>query len=130
MYRNRLVCVLDSHTELSWTVRSLQLRVKETGIGLYDRDSAIEGVQGVEGILGLNHGSQIESQILWVKVRLESVRQGLLLARCNLDSILSSSQIAYDARSRTRRAAFERPQAAAHKLHGDWIGLFIQEGQA
>lgn len=79
--------------------QSLQLRIKYARIGLDDRNSAIEGLQGVEGICRADDGGQIESQILRVHVRLEAVGQALLLARSDLDSILDRGQVADDARS-------------------------------
>lgn len=88
---------------LSWTdiasrFLDSHLRIEDAGIRLDDRDGAVVGLQSVESGLGIDNGSQVQSQILRVHVRLEAVGQALLLAGRNLDGILGRGQVADDAR--------------------------------
>lgn len=56
----------------------------------------------------------------------EAEGQALLLSRGNLDGILVGGQVANDAR---RRSWIRSPQAATDELNGDWVGLFVGEGE-
>jgi hypothetical protein len=62
-----------------------------------------------------------------VHIDLESVGEGLLLARGDLDAILLGGQVANDARAGWVEVG--SPQGAANELHSDRVGLFVGEGQ-
>jgi len=76
--------------------KSLQLRVEDAGVGLDDRNSAIEGLQSIESVVRANDSGQVQAQVLRVHVCRESVWETLLLTSWNLDGILSSCQVSDD----------------------------------
>lgn len=107
-------------------MENLQLRVEDAGIGFDNGDGTVEGRKREEGVLRANNGGQVQSEILWVHVGGEAEGQALLLSRGDFDGILVGCQVANDAR---RRSWIGGPQTATNELNGDWIGLFIGEGE-
>lgn len=75
------------------------MRIEEASIRIHNRDSAIEGLHGVEGVVLADNSSQVEAGLLRVHVGLEAVWQGLLLSGGDIDSELLGSEIANNARS-------------------------------
>lgn len=65
------------------------MRIEDASILLNDADSLIEGLDSVVVTVDVTQdGSQVQSQLLWVKLGCEDVGQALLLASWDLDIVL------------------------------------------
>jgi hypothetical protein len=78
----------------------LHLRIKEAGSCLDNANSLVESLNLVNRTVGVgNNGDQLETEILWVEVDLESKRKSKLLASRDLSLISCSRQISNNART-------------------------------
>ena len=102
------------------------MRIEDASILLNDADSLIEGLDSVVGTVNVTQdGSQVQSQLLWVKLGYEIVGQALLLASWDLDIVSCCRQIANDARA--LRIKVCSPEAAANEVDSYGFGLFVGE---
>lgn len=104
------------------------MRIEDASILLNDADSLIEGLDSVVGTVDVTQdGSQVQSQLLWVKLGYEIVGQALLLASWDLDIVSCCRQVANDARA--LRIEVCSPEAAANEVDSYGFGLFVGEGK-
>jgi hypothetical protein len=80
--------------------RDLHLRIEDASILLNDADSLVEGWDSVVVTINVTQdGSQVQSQLLWVKLGCEGVDQVLLLASWDLDIVSCCRQVADNERA-------------------------------
>jgi hypothetical protein len=106
----------------------LHLRIEDASILLNDADSLIESRDSVVATVNVTqNGSQVQSQLLWVKFGCEDVGQAMLLASWDLDIVSFCRQVAHDARA--LRIEVCSPEATANEVDSYGFGLFIGEGK-
>jgi hypothetical protein len=104
------------------------LRIEDASILLNDADSLIEGLNSVVGTVDVTQdGSQVQSQLLWVKLGCEGVGQAVLLASWDLNIVLCCRQVAHDVRA--LRIEVCGPETAANEVDSYGFGLFVGEGK-
>ena len=80
--------------------RDLHLRIEDASILLNDTDRLVEGWDSIVVTVDVTQdGSQVQSQLLWVKLGCEGVDQVLLLASWDLDIVSGCRQVANDVRA-------------------------------
>jgi len=119
--------VSDCAQWLRGTGECIHLGVENADGRLHDRDRLVEGRDGEESLLGvLEHGHELQTQVLRVHLGGEGVRDGLLLAAGNGQAVALAGQVAQDAGVGARVLE----QGAADERHGDGGGLLVLEGEA
>lgn len=108
--------VVDSH-----------LRVKERGRGLDDGDGLVEDLLGEDRALRvLNHGSQVQGQVLGVHLSCEAIGQSFLLASRDHDIVASRSQVANnDRRCRSAWSADWSHKGTTNEKKVDGLDLVV-----
>lgn len=103
------------------------MRIEYAGRRLDDCDGLIVDGDGVQGVLlVLEHGDELQADILGVHIGGEAVGQRLLLAAGNLQSIALAGEVAQD----LRLVARILDQRATDDVDGDGLELLVVDGQA
>jgi hypothetical protein len=104
----------------------LHLRVEDAGRRLHNGDGLVVDGDGVEGaLLVLEHGYKLQADVLGVHLGREAVRQRLLLAAGDRQSVALAGEVAQD----LRLVASILDQRAADEVDGDGLGLLVGDGQ-
>jgi hypothetical protein len=110
----------------------LHLRIKEAGSCFNNANSLVESLNLVNCTVGVgNNGDQLETEILWVEVDLESKRKSELLAGRDLSLISCSRQISNNARTGMGSSCqwLQSRQCASNNGYSYWLLFFIDEIQ-
>lgn len=103
----------------------VHLRVEDADGRLDDADGLVVHLHRVEGILGvLEHGRQVQAQVLRVQLRHEAVRDALALAAGDLEVVAGDGQVTDD-----RVGRLQRHERAADEGDGHELGLIVVEGE-
>ena len=106
---------------------SIHLWVKDAGGGLDDGDGLVVGGNGEEVVLlVLDHGDELQTEVLGVHLGGEAIGQRLLLAGGDLQAIALAGEVAQD----LSLVALVLDQRAADNGDGDGLGLLVVDGQA
>ncbi len=106
--------------------------VKDAGSSLNYADSLVVSLDLVDiACLARDNGNQVQTEILWVEVGGERVREGLLLASWDLDIVASSGDIADNgsAGMESRCDWLQRGQRASNECYLDGLRFIVREAE-
>jgi len=101
----------------------LHLGVEDASLGLHNAHGAIEGLNGEKLALTVRqNGGNVQTKILGVHFGGEAIRDSLLLASGNLNTIAGGSQVANNL-----ALLLQVPKATSKEVDSDWVRLVVDD---